>query len=304
MENKLKLLELVLGQGHKANRTYYQFHCPFCRHPKQKLGVDLNSGRWKCWVCNTKDSTPQTLFSKISADKRHIETAKTYWKYTTYKPTTQTVNVTISLPTDYIPLWNTERKDSFYVKRALNYVKIRGLTAKDIIKHQIGYNEKGYLIFPNFDESGQITYYSYRAYDPFIPPHKLPDFDKNIIGDDWLINWNEDIILCESKLDAITIRRNVVPMFGKIPSKRLKQKIISSLCENIIICLDGDATKDVYELSEYFMQNGKNVFYCTLPLLDDANSLGFVGVWEYIDSAKRLLTNDIFEQKVKSKLGI
>jgi hypothetical protein len=43
--------------------------------------------------------------------------------------------------------------------------------------------------------------------------------DKNIIGFENMINWNVPIVLCEGAFDAIAIKRNAIPLFGKNISK-------------------------------------------------------------------------------------
>ena len=132
-------------------------------------------------------------------------------------------------------LWKVD-SDSIDYKRAFKYLINRKVTIKDIVKHRIGYCShgqwSGYLIFPVFNQDNELTYFSARAFDAFKPPHKLPEFDKNVIPDEWLINWSLPITLCESKLDAITIRRNAIPMYGKVPSDRLKEQIIKSPCND------------------------------------------------------------------------
>lgn len=298
---KLQLLESVLGVGKHANRDYYQFTCPFhVGHNGPKLGVSLNNGNWKCWVCNTKGSNIGALFFKLRTDPTKINKAKVLWKEKVIVATEPSIQV--SLPISYKPLW--ERSN----KVALDYALSRGLTIKDIIKHQVGYCDvgewSGYLIFPVFDSNHELVYYSGRAFEPFKKPHKLPDIAKNVIGDEWLINWNEDIVLVESKLNAITVRRNAIPLYGKIMSKRLKEKIIRSPLETVYICLDGDATRDINELSTYLLNNGKKVRQIILPPDKDINDIGHTKFWQLFEQSVEILEQDIFELELFNKLKL
>ena len=68
-----------------------------------------------------------------------------------------------------------------------------------------------------------------------------------------LINWNEPIILCEGAFDAITIKRNAIPLFGKIIQPVLQKKIIEEHVTDIYICLDSDAITNAIEISKKFM---------------------------------------------------
>jgi hypothetical protein len=300
MMEKLELLESVLGKGHKANRTYFQFTCPFCNHYKPKLGIDINNGNWKCWVCNTKGSNIGTLFFKLQIDNTKVKTAKELWKEKVEIAQPDVVN--LKLPNGFQLLSKVKSTDVKY-KQALKYITSRNVSIKDIMKHKIGYNDDGYLIFPNYDIYNNLTFYSMRSYIPDKKmPHILANVNKNIIGDENLVNWEEDIILCESKLDAIVIKRNAVPLFGKIISRKLKEKIIESPLENIYMCLDGDANDDIIQNAKYFIQNGKNVFHCNLPPDRDPNSLGFEEVWEYINNAKKITSTNTFEHEILNKL--
>ena len=49
------------------------------------------------------------------------------------------------------------------------------------------------------------------------------------------INWNLPIILCEGAFDAMAIKRNAIPLFGKKISTTLMKKIIESNVEKIYL---------------------------------------------------------------------
>ena len=59
------------------------------------------------------------------------------------------------------------------------------------------------------------------------------------------INWSQPIILCEGAFDAIAIKRNAIPLFGKIIQPVLQRKIIEKRVRDIYICLDADALRNV-----------------------------------------------------------
>ena len=148
---KLQLLESVLGKSTKANRDYVQFHCPFCNHYKPKLGISLNTGRWKCWVCPSKGNSISNLFKKLRQPNQAVSTAKQLW----VEKNTVDVHVStlVSLPKEFKPLW-VNSQDFFYNK-ALKYLQSRGLTINDIKRYRIGYCTSGkyedMIIFPSYD---------------------------------------------------------------------------------------------------------------------------------------------------------
>jgi len=302
---KLQLLESVLGRGTKANRDYYQFHCPFCNHYKPKLGISLGTGGWKCWVCQAKGNSVSILFRKIGVDSRTISNSKSVFSEKVEYKRQETSN--LELPKEFKPLW-VENYNDFFYRKAKNYLLHRGVTEKDIIKHRLGYCDSGkyneMIIFPEYNLSGQLIFFSGRSYlDTPVFKFSIPEnVDKNIIYDEDLINWQEPVILVESKLDSITVRRNSISMGGKIPSTKLKTKIIEEKTPKIYICLDGDAMSDIINLCEYFIENGIDSYRVVLPENEDPSSLGYEKIWGYIKNASRVDRNDIFEYNLLKKL--
>ena len=53
MRNKKNILTEVLGSSY-SSKDELLFHCPFCKHHKKKLSVNIDKGFFKCWVCDTK----------------------------------------------------------------------------------------------------------------------------------------------------------------------------------------------------------------------------------------------------------
>ncbi len=59
----VQLLESVLSKGnHNHKKSEISFKCPFCKHHKKKLNVNLLSQKWHCWVCGTGGHTILGLF--------------------------------------------------------------------------------------------------------------------------------------------------------------------------------------------------------------------------------------------------
>lgn len=305
MIEKIQLLESVLGKGIKSNRDYYQFECPFHRGTHgPKLGVSLGTGGWKCWVCPNKGSKITSLLFKVNATKEQINQARILFQEKSNFKKEEVSNLT--LPKEFIPLW--QHSGSFFFNKARNYLLGRGLTEQDFTKHRIGYCESGryndMIILPSYNENGTLVFFTGRSFNHeanyrFAIPSNI---DKNVILDENLINWQEPVILVESKLDAIIVRRNAVPLNGKQIPEKLKKKIIEEQVPKIIFCLDGDALNDAMQLSEYFIQNGIEVFKVTLPKDEDPSSLGCERVWQFIEKAEKISERDNFEYTILNKL--
>jgi DNA primase len=198
---------------------------------------------------------------------------------TRYRGTTTQVEKTtvLSLPEEYRPLWIKKQTPDY--RNAIHYLTMRGVTVFDIIKYRIGYCEAGEyaskIIIPSYDSAGQLNYFVSRAfYKNDKQKHKNPKISKDIIGFEMFINWAQPIILCEGSFDAIAIKRNAIPLFGKIIQPTLQKKIIQERVRDIYICLDADALKNAVQIAERFMGEGLNVYFVELKN-EDASELGF-----------------------------
>jgi hypothetical protein len=86
--------------------------------------------------------------------------------------------------------------------------------------------------------------------------HKNPKVSKDIVGFELLINWDIPLVLCEGAFDAIAIRRNAIPLFGKSIQPELEKKIIGNSVKKLYIVLDSDAIKNAIGLAKKFMSYG------------------------------------------------
>ena len=57
---------------------------------------------------------------------------------------------------------------------------------------------------------------------------KNPQVSKDIVGFELHINWNYPVCLVEGAFDAIAIKRNAIPLFGKTIPDQLKHRIIEN----------------------------------------------------------------------------
>lgn len=317
MSEKLTLLETVLGQGHKTNRDYYQFHCPFCNHHKPKLGVSIGTGKWKCWVCGVNGGMVTVLLHKLAAPAAVISKAKTLFVET--QKSQKQVLSTLSLPSDFKPLW--KRGTGLYYNKAFNYLVGRGVTELDIYKHRIGYCDGGkyrdMVVFPFYDTNGTLVYFTGRSFqkNAFIKFSAPTAVDKDLVYDEDLVNWSEPIVLVESKLDAIIVKRNAIPLNGKQISRSLFSKILEENVRVIYLCLDGDAVKDIMKYSSWFMEHGIEVFVTEFPIDEEATrvegrcvyhdptSLGHDKVWDYITNAKKMTETNSLKYNLLQKLN-
>jgi hypothetical protein len=118
-----------------------------------------------------------------------------------------------------------------------------------------------------------------------------------IIGFEIFINWNKPIILVEGPFDAMTVKRNVIPLFGKVILPELEKKIIKSNVNKIYIALDEDAHKESLKHCEHFMNNGKEIYLVDIKD-KDFNELGFEESLKVLHNSYPLTFKDLITQKM------
>jgi DNA primase len=304
----LKLLETVLGGASQKSKGNYAFHCPFCNHTKKKLEIQPETQYWNCWVCGTKGKSLYTLFKRVNAKEHHFSRLGELLPKVKRIITDEKSDIVkvCNLPKEYIPLWIPNHKN-FLWSTCIDYLSKRGITLYDILKYRIGYCISGkyenMIVFPNYDKSGQLTYFTTRT---FLNRNKSkfvnPPFSRNVVGFEMQLNWQLPLILVESALDAITVKRNASPLYGTTLSKALRMQILENGVSDLYIALDNDALVKSIKIAEYFMGFGVNVYFVKLPKNSDPNSLGYDKMWNLIDSAEPLSSQKLFEYKIQELL--
>jgi hypothetical protein len=305
--NLLQLLESILGKGKSTSGNNIAFFSPFVSHYKPKLEIDINTtsngeNPWHCWISDKKGRTIVSLFKQLNLSKDKFDQLTRIIDIAKYRTTTDTAKqtITLQLPEDYKPLWISKNTPDY--KNAIFYLKNRGVTIFDILKYRIGYCESGQysgkIIIPSYDEDGQLNYFVSRAfYKNDTQKHKNPNVSKDIIGFDMMINWSEPIVLCEGAFDAIAVKRNAIPLFGKIIQPALQKKIIEKRVKDIYICLDSDAIKNALNIAEKFMSEGLNVHLIEINE-SDASELGFLTINKIIEETPELTFNRLMELRM------
>ncbi len=279
VSNIQAILEKVLGDSIAHRRGEISLHCPFCNHYKKKLGVNLRTHKWQCWVCSKKGGSLTYLLAQAGAPKEDVAVMSSLVgdKPLHKQHHTRAID---SLPADYKSLHI--QLDTPAYKQALHYaVAERGLSGLDILRYQVGFCDSGpfggMLIIPSYDCNGMLNFYTGRSYYKQDIKFKNPPISRDIIGFESQINWKEPIILVEGAFDAITAKRNAIPLFSKKILGNLRSKIVRERVKEIYLCLDSDALKDSVAEVEYFMNNGIAVHLVQLPG-KDPNEVGFNAV--------------------------
>ena len=302
MNKIVNLLNRVLSdKGLKLKKQdEYMYWSPFVTHHKRKLQINIKNQNWHCWVSNVGGRNFYQLFKKVSASREQFaELVELVGENKYYKVKKDDSKITVTLPKEFKPLWNGG--DGIVKRHALNYLYKRGITDKDIMKHNIGFCDEGQysnrIIIPSYDSDGQLNFFVGRDFYNSKMKYKNSPTPKDIIGFDLFVNWDEPIILCEGVFDAMAFKRNAIPLFGKNVMKKLHKKIIESQVKTLYLALDNDAKSDAIKISDTFVNEGIDVKLVMLKD-KDPSEIGFEGLLSYLKDTES--TN--FSRLLKYKL--
>ena len=300
------LIDSILGKGKSTSKGNRAYHCPECKHQKQKLEVNVEESSihfqfYNCWTCGFKGKKLTTLFKKIGTESSKINELRFLINSTSKEDKSPTIDKKIALPKEFISLITPPT--SITTKHALYYLKQRNISKEDIIKYNIGYCEFGkysnMIIVPSYNAKGDLNYFISRNFNKnSTVKYKNPDVSRDIIGFELFINWNVPIILCEGVFDAIAIKRNAIPLLGKTIQKSLMKKIINSSVKNIYIALDKDAIKQALNFCESLINEGKEVYLVDLKDKDPSD-MGFEKFTNLIQNTLPLTFSNLLEKKLQ-----
>ncbi len=311
----LNLLERVLGRSKKTGKGNYAFMCPnSCHATKPKLEINTETQRYSCWICNSthdmKGQSIASLFKKLKVSQDKVSELKLISPSSKISQSKSTIPSKVELPKEFIPLYDESTKETRYTlrniasRRALQYVYSRGINDDDIIKYNIGFCWEGKyenrIIIPSYDENAKLNYFVSRDFTDAQKKYDNPPIPiKTIIPFELYINFNLPLILVEGVFDALTIRRNVIPLMGKVihSDGMLMKKIVTSKVKKIYIALDKDAMKDSLKYCEELIKIGKEVYLVELDG-KDANEMGFENFLNILEKTPVLRFQDLIAKKL------
>ena len=308
MSNKLVyLLDRVIGsKGIKLKKpNEYMYWSPFVVHHKPKLQVNIVTGKWHCWVSNAGGHNLFQLFKKLNATNDQFTELRGMVDETSYGYESKEVKKEgkVELPKEFLSL--VYKHPSPVYKNAMMYLHKRGITYEDILKYNIGYCDQGLytnrVIIPSYSEDGQLNFFVGRDIFESKMKYRNSPTPKDVVGFELFINWDEPIVLCEGPFDAIAIKRNAIPLFGKTILSNLRRKIIEKKVKQVYISLDRDAFQDSLKMVEDFMKNDIDVYFVNLPEKDPSD-LGFEKVIPLLKETEKMKFSDLMRYKLNGKV--
>ena len=156
------------------------------------------------------------------------------------------------------------------------------------------------IIIPSYDSDGQLNFFVGRDFYSSNLKYRNSPTSKDVIGFELFVNWDEPIILCEGVFDAMSFKRNAIPLFGKTVMDSLNKKIIESRVKVIYLCLDSDALVDSIKITENFMNHGIDVKMIRINE-KDPNEIGFEKLLYLIKTTETTRFSDLMKMKLNGK---
>ena len=301
----INILDKALkSKGYKLKKTNeYMWWSPFVSHHKPKLQVNIQTGKWHCWVSNQGGHNLFQLLKQVNAGRilfRELSDAVGSTYYTSDKKDKK--DIVLNLPKEAKPLW--DENESVQKLHAHKFIYERGLTDEDILRYNLYYCLSGAyqnrIIIPSYDSDGVLNYFVGRDFYRGGMKYKNPPIPKDIIGFDLYIDWSQPIVLCEGVFDAIAIKNNSIPLFGKTILPKLYEKIIKNRVKHIIISLDEDAFKDSLKMIKKFFNSGISVNFVKLTETDPSE-LGYIKMIDKLNTSTEVNFKELMRMKIYGK---
>jgi len=280
--DKRKILKEVLGNFYASSEELL-FYCPYCKHHKRKLSINIEKSVYKCWVCDIYGRNIRRVIKRFGTFKQLQEWDKhsdredvcSFDDIFEYRRVPE-YNQRVSLPEEFTTL--TGREVTLCSKKARNFLESRGVTKEDIVRWKIGYCVRGIyaerVIVPSFDEEGYVNYFVSRTYNGDWRKYLNPSLSKNIVFNHLYIDWDSDIILVEGVFDAIVAGPNAIPLLGS--TLREESKLFQEIVRNdssIFIALDKDADKKSKKIISKLLSYGIEIYKIDTSGFDDVGAM-------------------------------
>ena len=300
----INILDETLGTGSSLKGDEQAHHCPFCHHHKKKLQVNLETQQWHCWVCDAKGKRISSLLRRLHVDSHKLQKLHEIYgdDYIVYSKDSEEEKIELRLPKEFQSLLKEPKGINPLFRKVKEYAEKRGITREDVIRYNIGYCDGGLyanrIIIPSYDSDNRLNYFIARSvFDEEKFKYKNPPVSKNVIMFENQINWNEPITLVEGVFDAMSVKRNAIPILGKFIPKKLMENIYDKSVKNINILLDKDAQEQALY---YVVQLGNQGIKVRniIPSDKDAGEMGFSKVNHILKESKETDFTDVIKQKL------
>ena len=266
---KTTILGRVLGDF-RTTGDERLFHCPNCKHHKNKLSVNIDKDKFKCWHCNYAGRSIYRLvrrFGSFASQQSWLELSSdidlTLFDELFNEDKKEDYVQVVDLPEEYIFLGNQHLPMSSLPAR--HYLADRGVTMDEILFWKIGYcpagEYKNRIVIPSFNKNGDPNFFVSRVYKGTWAKYKNPNVSKDIIFNELYLDFKQHVVLVEGVFDAIIAGENAVPILGStlMENSKLFQSIVDHDTA-VYFALDPDADEKAYKIMQKLLQYDVDVY--------------------------------------------
>tara|TARA_R110002020_G_scaffold73300_3_gene187899 strand:- start:427 stop:1356 length:930 start_codon:yes stop_codon:yes gene_type:complete len=290
---KTTILRRVLGDFRQTG-TERLFHCPNCKHHKNKLSVNIDKDKFQCWHCGYSGKKIYRLIRRFGSftsqqDWREITLDVDLSVFERFFDSEgrEELEQIVDLPKEYIFLGN--KRLPMHSLPARHYLAHRGITMDEILFWKIGYcpwgEYKERIIIPSFNSGGDPNYFISRTYKKHWAKYKNPNVSKDIIFNELYLDFKQEIVLVEGVFDAIVAGENAVPILGS--TLRENSKLFQSIVQNdtaVYFALDPDADEKAYKIMQKLLQYDVDVYKVDITGFAD---VGEMTMGQFIERKKQ-----------------
>lgn len=238
--------------------------CASLKKGMKKLSIRLDTDQSHCWVCGLK--THDSLVPILRLVTSTSEVQEYLRKYAVSSTSRRKALLSgdanedpcIMLPQGFRPLALLQDSREPYAKLALNYLKGRGLTGRDLWYYKIGITTDvpklhRRVIFPSFDQEGHLNFYTARSVDRGIrQKYWVPSSDRvGVIFNECNIDWKRELTVVEGPFDLTKCDDNATCLLGSGLSE--DYHLFWRIVENntpVLLALDSDAQKKMHRFAK------------------------------------------------------
>jgi hypothetical protein len=193
--------------------------CPKCKNSqKKKLAIRLDDDRVHCWVCGLGGRLISILVQYRPSLVHEYVTRFVGSNVTLLKH--DPIEKQVVLPADYRLLAPLMGSNEPTIKWAVNYLKHRGLTERDLWYFKFGVSTdttmRRRVIMPSFDGEGILNFYTGRAIDSgtFRKYMNCDTEKKAVIFNEINLDWSRELTLVEGPFDLTKCDENATCLLG------------------------------------------------------------------------------------------
>jgi hypothetical protein len=278
--------------------------CPKCAEKednlqKRKLVVRTDDFLTHCWVCGYRSTNLINLLATyhphfIEEYREKFKIQQPFTRCMTFdldklfsdKEDVVTVAPEVKLPTGFTLIATNLGQHNKAVEDGWKYLKSRGVTESELWYWKFGVtdfrtpkgepNYRFRIIVPSFDASGNVNYFSARAYWKDLKGAKYSNPKvkrETIIFNELNIDWSQELTLVEGVFDLIKCNENATCLLGSSLDQTylLFQRIVERNTP-IALALDNDARHKTFKLAKMLTEYGISVRIFQVP--PDLNDVG------------------------------